>query len=62
MGANPGRTALDMLDIGNPDLDWVRMANGMGVEAARADSCEQLADLLAHSFGRRGPFVIDLAM
>ena len=22
VGANPGRTALDMLDLGNPDLDW----------------------------------------
>ena len=22
-------------DLGNPDLDWVRLANGMGVEAAR---------------------------
>jgi len=62
VGANPGRTALDMLDIGNPDLDWVRMANGMGVEAARADSCEQLADLLAQSFSRKGPFVIELVM
>ena len=23
VGANPGRTALDMLDLGNPDLDFV---------------------------------------
>ncbi len=62
VGANPGRTALDMLDLGNPDLDWVRLATGMGVEAARADSCEQLADLLAHSFRRKGPFVVELVM
>ena len=38
VGANPGRTALDMMDIGNPDLDWVQLADGMGVEAARADT------------------------
>ena len=62
VGANPGRTALDMLDIGNPDLDWVRMANGMGVEAARAEDCERLADLLAQSFGQAGPFVIELVI
>ncbi len=62
VGANPGRTALDMLDLGNPDLDWVRMANGMGVEAARADGCEQLADLLAQSFSCKGPFVIEVVM
>ncbi len=59
---SPGRTALDMMDLGNPDLDWVRMASGMGVEAARADTCEQLADLLAHSFARPGPFVVEVAM
>jgi acetolactate synthase-1/2/3 large subunit len=62
VGANPGRTALDMMDLGNPDLDWVRIANGMGVEAAKAETCEQLADLMAQSFRRSGPFLIELAV
>ncbi len=60
VGANPGRTALDMLDLGNPDLDFVRLANGMGVEAARAETMEQFNDLFASANARRGPFVIDL--
>lgn len=60
VGANPGRTALDMLDLGRPDLDWVKLANGMGVEAAQATDCETLADLLAASFARPGPFLIEL--
>jgi acetolactate synthase-1/2/3 large subunit len=47
VGANPGRTALDMLDLGNPDLDFVRLANGMGVEAARAETMEAFNDLFA---------------
>ena len=34
---------MDMLDLGNPDLDWVRLANGMGVEAAQADTLEDCA-------------------
>ena len=62
VGANPGRTALDMLDIGHPDLDWVGLARGMGVEGARADSCEGFADLLAASLRRPGPFLIELAV
>ena len=62
VGANPGRTALDMLDIGNPDLDWPKLAAGMGVEAARATSCEELADLMAQSYKRKGPFLIELVM
>ncbi len=58
VGANPGRTALDMLDLGNPDLDFVGIANGMGVEGARADSMEKFNDLFALSLGRKGPFLI----
>ena len=61
VGANPGRTALDMLDLGNPDLDWVRIANGFGVAAARAATMEQFNDLFAQANARPGPFLIDLA-
>ncbi len=60
VGANPGRTALDMMDIGNPDINWPMLANSMGVEAARTDNAEGFADLLAHSLKRSGPFLIEL--
>lgn len=62
VGANPGRTALDMLDIGNPDLDWPKLAAGMGVEGARAETMSRFNDLLAASFTRPGPFVIELVI
>lgn len=62
VGANPGRTALDMLDLSNPDPDWVSIANGLGVEAARAHTMEEFADLLAASNDRKGPFVIELVI
>lgn len=60
VGATPGATALGMLDLGNPALDWVKLANGMGVEAAQATSMEACADLMAHSFRQDGPFLIEL--
>jgi acetolactate synthase-1/2/3 large subunit len=62
VGADPGRTALDMMDLGNPDLDWVRLAQGMGVEAARTETLEGCADLLRASFRRAGPFLIELVI
>ncbi len=62
VGANPGRTAMDMLDLGSPDLNWVGLANSMGVEAVRAETCEAFADLFNASVGRRGPFLIELAI
>jgi len=62
VGANPGRTALDMMDLGNPDLDWCKISQGLGVDAARADSMEMFADLLAHANRRSGPFLIELVI
>jgi acetolactate synthase-1/2/3 large subunit len=60
VGANPGRTALSMMDLGDPDLKWTRMAEAMGVEAASADTADRFADLLASSLARPGPFLIEL--
>ena len=62
VGANPGRTAMDMMDLSNPDLDWVSLAQGMGVEAARAETMERFADLFAQANARPGPFVIELVV
>ena len=62
VGAEPGRTAMDMLDLGRPDLDWVKLANGMGVEAARTDTLEGCAALMRGSFGRKGPFLVELVI
>ncbi|MNT61419.1 putative acetolactate synthase large subunit IlvX [compost metagenome] len=53
---------MDMLDIGNPDLDWVKLANGMGVEGARAKDMESFADLFRMANGRKGPFLIELVI
>ncbi len=61
VGANPGRVALDMLDIGRPDLDFVHLARAMGVEAARAETMEEFNDLFAAANRRPGPFLIELA-
>lgn len=60
VGAVPGATAMNMLDLENPAIDWVKMAGSMGVEAARAETLERCADLMRQSFGRSGPFLIEL--
>jgi acetolactate synthase-1/2/3 large subunit len=62
VGANPGRTAMDMLSLSNPDFNWVKLAEGFGVEAARAGTLEVCGDLLAQSFKNNAPFLIELAI
>ena len=51
---------MGMLDLSNPNLDWMKLANGMGVEAARATTLEACADLMRQSFRQQAPFLIDL--
>lgn len=60
VGATPGPTAMDMLDLGKPDLDWVSLARGMGVEGAVAPDLDTLADLMRASFASDSPFLIEL--
>jgi acetolactate synthase-1/2/3 large subunit len=62
VGATPGRTALDLFDLTNPTIDWVALAGSLGVEAARATSLEELADLLTVSNSRQGPFLIEMVL
>ena len=62
VGANPGRTALEMMDLGNPDLNWAKLAEGMGVEGARAETADAFTDLFASAMQRKGPFLIELVV
>jgi acetolactate synthase-1/2/3 large subunit len=59
---NPGRTALDMLDIGRPDLDWVGLARAMGVPGARVTTMEEFNRRLAESIAAPGPFLVEVLL
>jgi len=58
----PGRKAADMLDIGRPDLDWVALARGMGVEATRATTADEFNRQFAAALGTRGPRLIEVVL
>ena len=53
-----GAVAASLFDIGNPELNWVSLANGFGVPAAVANSGEELCELLENSYRQPGPFLI----
>jgi acetolactate synthase-1/2/3 large subunit len=60
MGAGePGRNARRMLDLNEPAIDWVHMAQAAGVEAARAVDTASFIDLLRAALSRKGPFLIE---
>jgi acetolactate synthase I/II/III large subunit len=55
----PGPKALSSLDLNNPDLDWVHLAKGMGVEASRVEKIEDFAAQFASAMKQRGPRLIE---
>ncbi|MGF1456319.1 MAG: acetolactate synthase large subunit [Alphaproteobacteria bacterium] len=56
---NPGPKALSMLDIGRPDLNWVKLAEGMGVTALRAETTEDFIQAFKTGLATKGPVLID---
>jgi acetolactate synthase-1/2/3 large subunit len=53
------KKTLDMLDLSNPDLDFVKLAEGMGVPASQAATAEAFNDQLKAAMQRKGPCLIE---
>ncbi len=58
-GGTPGPKAASTLDIGTPDLDFLGIAQGMGVPASRASSAEAFAEQLQDAIADPGPRLIE---
>jgi acetolactate synthase I/II/III large subunit len=58
-GATPGPKALDLLDISRPTIDFVKIAEGMGVPARRATTAEEFADALRAALAEPGPHLVE---
>lgn len=59
VGANPGPTALDMLDLRRPDLDFCALARGMGVPAQRVEDAAELHRAIVAAVHEPGPMLIE---
>ena len=59
---NPGPSASKLLDLGDPRIDWVSMAKGMGVPAVRCETAEQFETAFARAMGELGPKFIEAAI
>ncbi|MEM6496747.1 MAG: acetolactate synthase large subunit, partial [Pseudomonadota bacterium] len=55
----PGPKALSLLDLTNPDIDWVALATGMGVGAQRATTVAEFQAALKSALRSKGPSLIE---
>lgn len=57
-----GPMALRLLDLGDPRIDWVSIASGMGLRAERCSTAESFDEALARATGQKGPAFIEAAL
>ena len=62
VGAVGGAHSLSMFDLTNPTLDWVKLAEGMGVEAVRIDSLGGFLAAFQSAMNQRGPRLIEVVL
>jgi acetolactate synthase-1/2/3 large subunit len=59
---SPTQTALSMLTLNSPTLDWVSMAKAHGVEGFKVDSIEALVKTFNHCLTQTGTQLIQIEM
>ena len=59
---NPGPSASKLLDLGDPKIDWVSLAKGLGVDAVRCETAEQFETAFARAMREPGPKFIEAAI
>jgi acetolactate synthase-1/2/3 large subunit len=56
---NPGPAAKKLLDLGEPRIDWVSLAQGLGVPAVRATTAEEFDQAMRNAMAGKGPAFIE---
>ena len=50
------------MDLTGPDLDFVHLAAGMGVEGTRVESANDIASVLASAVAGNRPYLVEIAV
>ena len=57
-----GARAAAMMEIGQPDLDWVKLAQAQGVAAERAETAAEFVSAFGRAMAGRGPRLIEAVL
>ena len=58
--SEPGPKARSLTSLGNPNLDWVALAKGMGVPGVRVETADSLTQELERALNEPGPKLIEM--
>ena len=57
-----GSAAKSLTNLGEPDIDWVSIAKGFGVEAVKVTTCEDFHKNFETALKHDGPFLIEACL
>jgi acetolactate synthase-1/2/3 large subunit len=57
-----GPRAGEMIDIGRPSPDWVKLAEGLGVPGTRAATADEFIACFRDALGETGPRLIEAVL
>jgi acetolactate synthase-1/2/3 large subunit len=61
-GGGMGPRASEMADLRRPDLDWVKLSEGLGVPAVRAATADEFASRFRAALRQKGPALIEAVL
>lgn len=60
--AEPGPTALSLLDLTNPEINWTDLAHGMGMNAIQVKTVDALDAAVDEALSHQGPSLIEVIL
>ncbi|MGM0787335.1 MAG: thiamine pyrophosphate-dependent enzyme, partial [Thermodesulfobacteriota bacterium] len=60
--ADAGSKVLDTMNMDRPAPDWVKLAEGMGVSASRAETADEFYAQLKKAIAEPGPHLIEAVL
>ena len=57
-----GPKASGLLDIDNPEIDWVSLARTFGIDAVRVDTMDRFSSAIDAGLAAQGPYLIEVAL
>lgn len=58
----PSPATRGLFDLSRPDLDWIGLARGMGVDGTKATTAEELARGLQRGIEEEGPYLVEAVL
>jgi len=55
-------SAKQLLNLNNPEIDWVALATGMGVAAVKVETADALVEALTTALAFDGPYLIEAVL